>query len=38
MKEIFNTQEDNPKDPDVVIPMYNLIEYSNDFSRTSGSL
>ena len=38
MKEIFNTQEDNPKDLDVVMPMYNLIEYSNGFSRTPGSL
>ena len=26
---------DNPKDIDIVVPMYNLIEYSNNFSKTS---
>ena len=29
---------DNAKDIDVVIPMYNLIEYSNNFSKRSWSL
>ena len=33
-----NTQIDNAKYIDVVIPMYNLIEYSNNYSKTSGSL
>ena len=36
--EINNTQIDNAKDLDVVIPMYNLIECSNNYSKTSGSL
>ena len=34
----INTQVDNPKDIDIVIPMYNLIEYSNNYSKTSRSL
>ena len=34
---INNTQIDHAKD-DVVVPTYNLIEYSNDYSKTSGSL
>ena len=38
ISEINNTQADNAKDVDVVIPMYNLIEYSNNYSKTSGSL
>ena len=29
---------DNAKDIDVVIPMYNLTEYSDNYSKTSGSL
>ena len=29
---------DNTKDIDVVMPMYNVIEYSNNYSKTSGSL
>ena len=33
MNEIKNTQVDNAKDIDVVIPMYNLIEYSNNYSK-----
>ena len=33
--ETNNTQVDNAKDIDVVMPMYNLIEYSH---KTSGSL
>ena len=33
-----NTEIDNAKDIDIVIPMYNFIEYSNNYSETSGSL
>ena len=33
-----NTQVDNAKDIDTVMPMYNLIEYSDNCSKTSGSL
>ena len=29
---------DNTKYIDVIMPMYHLIEYSNDYSKTSGSL
>ena len=36
MSEINNTQIDN--DIDVLIPMYNLIEYSDNYSKASGSL
>ena len=36
--EINNTQIDNSKDIDVVIPMYNLTEYSNYYSKAAGSL
>ena len=36
--EINNTQLDNAKDLDGVIPMYNLIEHSDNYSKTSGSL
>ena len=38
ISEINNTQIDNAKDLDVVMPMYNLIEYSENYSKTSGSL
>ena len=38
ISKINNTQIDNSKDLDVVMPMYNLIEYSNDYSKTSGVL
>ena len=38
ISEINNTQVDNAKDIDIVMPMYNLIEYSNNYSKTSGSL
>ena len=38
MSEINNTQIDNAKGIDVVMPMYKLIEYSNNYSKTSGSL
>ena len=33
-----NTQIDNAKDIDVVMPLHNLIEYSNNYSETSESL
>ena len=36
--EINNTQVDNVKDLDVALWMYNLIEYSDNYSKTSKSL
>ena len=36
--KINNTQVDNAKDIDIVMPMYNLIEYSDNYSKTSGYL
>ena len=36
--ELNNTQADSTKDLDVVMPMYNLIEYSNNYSKASVSL
>ena len=33
INEINNTQVDNAKDIDVVMPMYNLIEYSNNYAK-----
>ena len=33
-----NTQTDHAKNIYVVMPMYNLIEYSDNYSNTSGSL
>ena len=36
--EINNTQVDNAKDLDVVMPMYNLIEYSDNYSKTPWTL
>ena len=38
ISEINSAQIDNAKDIDVVMPMYNLIEYSDNYSKTSGSL
>ena len=38
IREIYNTQIDNAKDIDIVLPMYILTEYSNNYSKTSGSL
>ena len=32
--EIKNTQVDNAQDIDVVMPMYNLIEYSDIYLKT----
>ena len=36
MSEINNTQTDQARDTHVVIPMYNLTEFSNNYSKTSG--
>ena len=36
--EINNTQIDNAKDIDIIMPMYNLIEYSDNYAKTAGSL
>ena len=38
ISEINNTQVDNAKDIDIVMPMYNLIEYRDNYSKTSGKL
>ena len=38
ISEINNTHMDNMKDIDIVMPMYNLIEYSDNYAKTSGSL
>ena len=38
ISEINNTQVDKAKDIDIVMPMYNLIEYSNNYAKTSKSL
>ena len=38
MSEINNKQVDGTKDVDTVMPMYNLIEYSDIYLRTSGRL
>ena len=35
---INNTDIDNAQDIDIVMPMYDLIEYSDNYSQTSGSL
>ena len=36
--EMNNTQIDNATDTDIVMPMYKLIEYSDNYSKTSRSL
>ena len=38
ISRINNTGIENSKDIDIVMPMYNLIEYSDNYSKTSGSL
>ena len=35
MSEIHNTQTDNAKDLNVVLPVYNLIKHNNNYSKTS---
>ena len=38
ISKINNTQIDNVEYIDIVMPMYNLIEYSDNYSKISGSL
>ena len=38
ISEINNTQIDNAKNIDIVMPMYNLIEYSDNYAKSAGSL
>ena len=38
ISKINNTQIDNAEYIDIVMPVYNLIEYSDNYSKTSGSL
>ena len=38
ISEINNTQIDNAKDLDIVMPMYSLVECSNIYSKTSANL
>ena len=38
ISKINNTQVNNVKYIDIVMLMYNLIEYNNNYSKTSGSL
>ena len=38
ISKINDAEIDNAQDIDIVMPMYNLIEYSNNYSKTSGSL
>ena len=38
MREINNTKVDDAKNLDVIMPMYNFIEYCDIYSKKSGSL
>ena len=38
ISEINNMQTDNAEDIDIVMPMYNLIEYSDNYAKATGSL
>ena len=38
ISEVNNTNLDHRKDIDIVMPMYNLIEYSDNYSKTYGRL
>ena len=38
ISKINSTLIDNAEDLDIVMPMYNLLEYSQNYSMTSGSL
>ena len=38
ISRINNTDVDNAHDTDIVMPMYNLTEYSDNYSKSSGSL
>ena len=37
ISDINNTQVGNAKDIDIVMPMYSLIEYSDNYAKTTGS-
>ena len=36
--KIHGVLVENPEDLDIVMPMYNLLDYSKNYSKTSGSL
>ena len=38
ISEINDTQVDNAQDIDIIMPKYNLIEYSDSYAKTTGSL
>ena len=38
ISKINNTEKDNAQFIDIVMPMYDLTEYSENYSKTSGSL
>ena len=38
ISKINNTFIDNAEDVDIIMPMYNLLEYRDNYSMTSGSL
>ena len=38
ISKINDTEIDNAQDIDIVIPIYNFIQYSDNYSKTSGSL
>ena len=38
IKGINNKQIDHAKDVEVVMPLYNLVEHSDNYSKTSGNL
>ena len=38
ISEINNTQVDNAKDIDIVMPRHNLIKYGDNYTKTTGSL
>ena len=38
ISEVNNTNVNDTKDTDIVMPVYNLIEFSDSYSKTSGSL
>ena len=38
ISKVNNTETDNFKDIDIVMPMYNLIDYSDNYAKASGSL
>ena len=38
ISKINNTQIDNSEYIDIIMPMYNLIEHSDNYSKTSGAI